>query len=100
MVFASVARVFNPCRSARVTLQGTGWKPVLQKTVAIGIVFTATASFAQKTCNPISDAILECQFPDGAIARTRGERHKLDCFVTSYCFGGFALAKAYEQTHQ
>src|SRR5437762_7797289 len=34
IVRTAVALVFNPCRSAPVAQQGTGWKPVLQKDIS------------------------------------------------------------------
>lgn len=46
----------------------------------------------------IGQLVLNCQVPAGGIARTRGEMRDAKTFLTSYSFGGLALAKAYQMT--
>jgi hypothetical protein len=46
----------------------------------------------------IADAILSCQFPNGAITGSRAKRKQRHAFVTTYTFSGMALVKAYEVT--
>ena len=51
--------------------------------------------------NDVADYVLACQIPQGGLCRNISERNNRsgkECFMTTYCFGGTALVKAFQMT--
>jgi hypothetical protein len=65
----------------------------------VGRCGDALAANVDPRADRIATLVLACQLPSGGIADTPNDAKQSHVFLTSYNFGGLALAKAYQTTH-